>query len=163
MDVINGAERTDYNYNGLNWLSDNFAPFVYSGTSNVVKLPIDTHSMIATMAPRGVLVLENPFQTQMGAPAGHMATITGAEVYKALGVEENLSYHSKVTDQNHCSWKKEYHDLVIANVRKFLKHESAKTGDILVGTNGSLKTTDWKDWTAPTLTDDLPANWVLKQ
>jgi len=27
---------------------------------------------------------------------------------------------------------------------------------------GSLKTTDWKDWTIPTLTDDQPENWVPK-
>jgi hypothetical protein len=154
MDVISGAERTDYNYNGLNWLSDNFAPFVYSGSSNVVKLPIDTHSMIATFAPRGVLVLENPHQTQMGAPAGHMATITGAEVYKALGAEANISYHSSVADTNHCSWKTEYNDLLNRALTKFLKHETAKTGDILVGSNGSLKTADWKDWTTPTLQDD---------
>jgi hypothetical protein len=164
MDVLSGAERTDYNYNGLNWLSDNFAPFVYSGnTSNVVKLPIDTHSMIATMAPRGLLVLENPHQTQMGAPAGHMATLSGAEVYKALGVETNVSYHSSVADTNHCSWKTEYNDLLIRNITRFLKHETAKTGDILVGSGGSLKTSDWKEWTSPTLADDLPANWVLKE
>lgn len=163
QDVVSGAERTDYNYNGLNWLSDNFAPFVYSGSSQVVKLPIDTHSMIATFAPRGLLVLENPHQTQMGAPAGHMATITGAEVYKALGVETNVSYHSSVADTNHCSWKTEYNDLLIRNITRFLKHETAKTGDILVGSGGSLKTSDWKDWTSPTLTDDLPANWVLKE
>ena len=79
MDKLPGAERTDYNYNGLNWLSDNFAPFVFANnTSNAVKLPIDTHALIAMIAPRGLLVLENPHQTQMGAPAGHMATLAGA-------------------------------------------------------------------------------------
>ena len=162
MDGLGGAERTDYNCNGLNWLSNNFAPFVYgNNTSNVVKLPIDTHSPIATFAPRGLLVLENPHQSQMGAPAGHLATITGAEVYKALGVEANVSYHSNVADTNHCSWKTECNDLLTRSLSRFLKHETAKTGDILVGAGGSLKTTDWQDWTAPTLQDDLPAHWVL--
>jgi len=53
----------------LELASDNFAPFVFStNTSNVVQLPIDTHAMIAAIAPRGILVLENPQQTQMGAP-----------------------------------------------------------------------------------------------
>ena len=53
MDVLPGAERTDYNYNGLNWLSNNFAPFVYANnTSNAVKLPIDTHALIGMIAPR---------------------------------------------------------------------------------------------------------------
>ena len=46
MDKLPGAERTDYNYNGLNWLSDNFAPFVFANNvSNAVKLPIDTHAL----------------------------------------------------------------------------------------------------------------------
>ena len=41
MDKLSGAERTDYNYKGLNWLSDNFAPFVFANNvSNAVKLPI---------------------------------------------------------------------------------------------------------------------------
>lgn len=162
MDVLSGAERTDYNYNGLNWLSDNFAPFVYANNaSNAVKLPIDTHSLIGTFAPRGLLVLENPHQTQMGAPAGYMATVAGATVYKALGVESNVSYHSDVSDTAHCSYKTEYTDLLIRNITRFLKHQTAKTGDITVGSGGSLKSSDWIDWTAPTLQDDLPANWVL--
>jgi hypothetical protein len=91
-----------------------------------------------------------------------MATITGSEVYKALGVETNVSYHSSVANTAHCSYKTAYTDLLIRNITKFLRHETAKTGDILVGSGGSLKTSDWKDWTAPTLQDDLPANWVLE-
>jgi hypothetical protein len=152
MDKISGAERTDYNYNGLNWLSNNFAPFVYSNnTSNAVKLPIDTHAMIGMIAPRGVLVLENPHQTQMGAPAGHMATVAGAEIYKALGVPKNVSYHSSVADTAHCSYKTEYTDLINKSITAFLKHQGDGPGQILVGTNGSLNKADWIDWTTPTL------------
>ena len=152
MDKISGAERTDYNYNGLNWLSDNFAPFVFANnTSNVVKLPIDTHALIGMIAPRGVLILENPHQTQMGAPAGHMATLAGLEVYKALGVEKNVSYHSDVSDTAHCSYKNEYTDLIVKSMTAFLKHQGEPPGEIHVGSGGSLKTADWIDWVAPTL------------
>jgi hypothetical protein len=152
MDKISGAERTDYNYNGLNWLSDNFAPFVYANnTSNAVKLPIDTHALIGMLAPRGVLILENPHQTQMGAPAGHMATLGGLEVYKALGVEKNVSYHSDVADTAHCSYKAEYTDLIVKSMAAFMKHEAEPPGEVHAGAGGSLKTSDWIDWTAPTL------------
>jgi hypothetical protein len=152
MDVLPGAERTDYNYNGLNWLSDNFAPFVYANnTSNAVKLPLDMHALIAMIAPRGLLVLENPHQTQMGAPAGHMATLAGLEVYKALGVEKNVSYHSAVADTAHCSYKTEYTDLLVASMAAFLKHTGAPPGQIKVGSGGSVNRADWIDWTAPTL------------
>jgi hypothetical protein len=152
MDKISGAERTDYNYNGLNWLSNNFAPFVFANNvSNAVKLPIDTHALIAMIAPRGLLVLENPHQTQMGAPAGHMATLAGVEVFKALGVEKNVSYHSNVADMAHCSYKSEYTDLINKNIAAFLKHEGDPPGQITVGSGGSLTRADWIDWVAPTL------------
>jgi hypothetical protein len=152
MDVLPGAERTDYNYNGLNWLSDNFAPFVYANnTSNAVKLPIDTHALIGVIAPRGLLVLENPHQTQMGAPAGYMATVAGLEIYKALGFEKNVSYHSDVADTAHCSYKTEYTDLLTQSIAAFLQHQGDPPGQIKVGSGGSLSESDWIDWKAPTL------------
>jgi len=150
MDKLSGAERTDYNYNGLNWLSDNFAPFVYSNnTSNVVKLPIDTHALVGVIAPRGLLVLENPHQTQMGAPAGYMATVAGAEVYKALGAEKNVNYHSAVADTAHCSYKTEYTDMLVQSLGAFLKHTGDPPGKIVVDSSGSLNKSDWVDWEAP--------------
>ncbi len=150
-DVL-GKERTDHNYFGLNWLSNNFEPFVFkNNTSNAGKLPIDTHALIGAIAPRGLLVLENPHQAQMGAPAGHMATVAGARVYQALGVEKNVSYHSSVSDTAHCSYKTEYTALLAQCISKFLKNEGEAPGKLMVGSGGSLTPSDWLDWTAPTL------------
>ena len=150
VDILN-TERTDHNYFGLNWLSDNFEPFVYANNvSNVVKLPLDTHELVAMIAPRGLLVLENPSQTQMSAPAGHLATAAGAEVFKALGVGTNVSYHSKVSG-DHCSYKNEYTDLLVRNISRFLKHEDAVTGEFEVGADGKLA--DWKEWESVVLAD----------
>lgn len=153
VDILN-TERTDHNYFGLNWFSNDFEPFVYTdGTSKVVKLPIDTHELVALVAPRGLLVLDNPHQTQMSAPAGHLATAAGAQVYQALGVADHVSYHSNVAGTPHCSYKDEYTDLLTRNVSRFLKHEDAKTGDFTVGQGGDGKLADWKDWATPTLAD----------
>lgn len=153
VDILN-TERTDHNYFGLNWFSDNFAPFVYqNGNSNVVKLPIDTHQLVALIAPRGLLVLDNPHQTQMSAPAGHLATAAGAEVFKALGVLDHVSYHSSVSDTAHCSYKNEYTNLLTRNISRFLKHEAVETGDFIVGPGGDGKLADWKAWATPTLSD----------
>lgn len=153
VDILN-TERTDHNYYGLNWFSDNFEPFVYEdGTSKVVKLPIDTHELVAMVAPRGLLVLDNPHQTQMSAPAGNLAATAGAEVYKALGFGDRISYHSDVSDTAHCSYKNEYTDLLARNISRFLKHEDAKTGDFIVGQGGDGKIADWKDWETPTLAE----------
>jgi hypothetical protein len=105
------------------------------------------------VAPRGLLVLENPHQTQMSAPAGHLGTVAGAEVYKALGVEDHVSYHSSVAETPHCSYKMEYTDLLVRNIQRFLKHEDVSTGDFVVGNGGDGKLSDWKDWETPTLAD----------
>jgi hypothetical protein len=155
VDVLN-TERTDHNYFGLNWLSDDFEPFVYAnGTSNAVKLPIDTHSLIGTIAPRGLLILENPHQTQMSAPAGHIASVAGAEIYKQLGFEKNISYISNVKDTPHCSYKDEYTAPLIASIATFLKHEGEPPGKFDPGAEGQLELADWKDWTSPTLENDV--------
>lgn len=155
VDVLN-TERTDYNYFGLNWLSDDFEPFVYANNaSNAVKLPIDTHSLIGTIAPRGLLILENPHQTQMSAPAGHIASVAGSEIYKQLGVEQNISYISNVKDTPHCSYKDEYTTPIAQSISKFLKHESDLPGKFDPGAEGQLKIADWKDWTSPTLENDV--------
>jgi hypothetical protein len=153
VDILN-TERTDHNYYGLNWLSNDFEPFVYddnTNTSNAVKLPIDTHALIAAIAPRGLLVLENPGEEQMSAPAGHTATLAGAEVFPALGVLGNLSYHSNVPDTGHCAYKNEYTELLTANVSRFLKHEGEAPGQILPGPAGTGNLAEWKDWETPTL------------
>lgn len=149
VDQLN-TERTDHNFFGLNWLSNDFEPFVL----NADQLPIETHELVAMIAPRGLLVLDNPHQRQMSAPAGHAASMGGLEVYKALGVEGNLSYHSSVSDMAHCSYKNEYTELLAQNIAKFLKHENEEPGQVIVGANGSTNLSTWKDWETPTLSDD---------
>lgn len=149
VDVLN-TERTDHNFNGLNWLSNNFEPFVL----NASQLPIDTHTLIGSFAPRGLLILENPHERQMSAPAGFVAATAGAEVYKALGYGQNISYHSDVANTGHCSYKQAYTDLLSRNIAKFLKGEPATTGDFVVGANGRLNLDDWIDWNRPSLEQD---------
>lgn len=158
VDILN-TERTDHNYFGLNWLSNDFEPFVYeNGTSNAVKLPIETHELVAMIAPRGLLVLDNPHQTQMSAPAGYTATAAGAEVYAALGVAGNISYHSNVADTPHCSYKHEYTALLEQNIAKFLRHDSDEPGRFVVGAAGMTQPlSSWRDWETPTL--ELDASW----
>jgi len=150
VDVL-GKETTKNNYYGLNWLSNNFAPFVL----NTSQLPVDVHELIATFAPRGLLILENPSATQMGAPAGNMSAVGGAEVYKALGAEKNLSYNSNTPNgTGHCTYVNEYTDPLIKNITKFLKHETAETGKITAGSGGTVTRSSWIDWTAPVLEND---------
>jgi hypothetical protein len=73
----------------------------------------------------------------MSAPAGHLGTAAGAEVYKALGVADRVSYHSDVVQTPHCSYKEEYTDLLQRNIARFLKHENA-------GNRGLPRRTRWR-------------------
>ena len=144
-------ENTSNNYPGLNWLSDNYGPFVQPNTN---LLPLDAHELVATFAPRGIYIMENPSATQMCAPGGHMSAVGALEVFKALGCPQNLSYNSNTPNGTiHCSYTNNFTDMLIKNIHKFLLHQPAETGGIVKG-SGTLKEKDWIDWTAPTLEDD---------
>lgn len=152
------TERTFDNYYGLNWLSNDFEPFVL----NAGALPVDTHEMVAMIAPRGLLVLDNPHIRQFGAPAGHTAALGGAEVYRALGVEGHLGYVSTVVNEQHCaSGKPEYTEPLVRAIAKFLKRETNEPLVIAAHPNGTGNLEEWRDWTTPTLEDDL-TGWVLE-
>ncbi len=142
-------ENTQNNFNGQTWLSNDFKPFVM----NTALLPLDAHSLVATYAPRGLYIMENPAAAQMCAPGGYLSVMGGADVYNALGAGENLSYNSKTPGgTGHCTYVNEFTDLLIKNIRKFLKHESAETGKIEAGS--TVNRTEWIDWSAPALEDD---------
>jgi glucuronyl esterase-like protein len=148
VDVLNGAERTNYNFNGLNWLSNDFKPFV----ENATQLPIDTHELVALFAPRGLLVLDNPHIPQFAATAAHTAVLAGAEVYGALGVPNNISYISDVVNEKHCATgKPEYDQPLIASIAKFLKRDHDAPGEIKAGAKGTGNLAQWRDWSTPTL------------
>ncbi|HKO92191.1 MAG TPA: hypothetical protein VJU61_13600, partial [Polyangiaceae bacterium] len=148
VDVTNGAERTNWNYFGLNWLSNVFAPFV----ENATQLPIDSHEMVALLAPRGLLVLDNPHVAQFAASSAHTAVLAGAEVYRALGALDNVSYLSDVANEQHCaSGKPEYTQAIVQSIAKFLKHEPGAPGVIRAGATGAGDLGAWRDWQTPVL------------
>jgi hypothetical protein len=151
VDVTNGAERTNWNYYGLNWLGNDFLPFV----ENASQLPIDSHELVAMVAPRGLLVLDNPHVAQFAASSAHTAVLAGAEVYAALGVPGNISYVSDVLSEVHCaSGKPEYNAPLLQSIARFLKHEGEAPGIIRAGATGSGDLAQWRDWPTPTLTSE---------
>lgn len=145
-------EKTDSNFKGQLWFSNNFKPFV----SNTSLLPIDAHALIATVAPRGFYGMENSaamsMAQQMCPGGGNMAVQGASDVYKALGCGLNISYNSTGTDKDHCGHSDKLNNDLAENVKKFLLHQAGTTGKIEAGTTYSRA--DWIDWTAPTLEDD---------
>lgn len=136
-------------YGETYWLGDDFAPF----TSNVNGLPVDTHQVVAMIAPRGLFIMDNPHINNLGPRSAHVAALAGAEVYKALGAEDHFTYHSNVADGTHCALRPEHEAPLRANLRKFLKGEAAVTGGINPHPNATGNLSEWIDWTTPTLSE----------
>jgi hypothetical protein len=151
MDALTGTERTNHNYFGLNWLSNDFEPFV----QNASQLPIDTHELVALIAPRGLLILDNPHIQQFGAPAAHTAVLGGAEVYKALGALSNLTYISDIENERHCApGKPEYREALVQGISKFLKHQGEALGTIKASPKATGDLSQWRDWQTALLEKD---------
>jgi hypothetical protein len=129
------------------WFADGFSPFLNDPTTN----PIDTHEIVAMIAPRGLFIMDNPFIGELSPQFGDVAAVAGAEVYTALGAPYNIGYNSDISNGTHCAQRPEWSTPLQASIEKFLTRTGklAETFDTNAVQNGSLS--DWRDWTTPTL------------
>ena len=58
-----GAQSLSSAYGEQPWLGDAFGSF----TSSPTRLPIDTHELVALVAPRGLFIMDNPHIANLGA------------------------------------------------------------------------------------------------
>jgi hypothetical protein len=142
-----GAQTLSSAYGEQPWFGDAFGDF----TSNPGKLPIDTHELVAMVAPRGLLILDNPHIANLGPKSAHVAALGGAEVYKALGVGDNISYHSAVSSGDHCSARPEHQEPLRQNIAKFLHKTGSEPGVITAAQKATGNLSEWRDWDTPTL------------
>lgn len=142
-----GAQGLANAYNEQPWFADAFNPFTGSPT----KAPLDTHELVAMVAPRGLFIMDNPHIANLGPKSAHVAALAGAEVYKALGAGANITYHSNVQDGGHCSARPEWVTPLRENIQKFLKKTGNAPGAINAHSKATGKLSDWSDWTTPTL------------
>ncbi|MFB9601362.1 cellulose-binding protein, partial [Saccharothrix longispora] len=66
-----GGQTLSSAYGEQPWFGDAFAPH----TTNPNTLPIDTHSLVAMIAPRGLLVMDNPHITNLGPRSAAAAAL----------------------------------------------------------------------------------------
>ena len=142
-----GAQSASSAYGETYWLGAAFNTYV----SDVRRLPVDTHEIIALVAPRGLYIMDNPHIANLGPKSAHAAALAGAEVYKALGATSSITYLSNIADGSHCAIRPEFKAPLQANIRRFLKKESATTGGINARSNATANMNDWVDWSTPTL------------
>ncbi|WP_053716409.1 glucuronyl esterase domain-containing protein, partial [Saccharothrix sp. NRRL B-16348] len=109
-----GGQTLSSAYGEQPWFGDAFSS--YTGNPNAA--PIDTHALVAMIAPRGLLIMDNPHIANLGPRSASVAALGGAEVYKALGAGANITYHSNVTDGNHCANRTEWRTHITQTVQK---------------------------------------------
>jgi hypothetical protein len=142
-----GAQSLSSAFGEQPWLGDAFAAFTGSPT----KLPDDTHEMVAMVAPRGLFIMDNPFIANLGPKSASVAALAGAEVFKALGAGQNITYYSDVQNGTHCSLRPEWAAPLRSNIRKFLTKTGTDPGIFKISASATGVLSDWIDWTTPTL------------
>lgn len=139
------------------WLDPgSFGVFTNSNSTsghNLNRLPIDTHSVIGLIAPRGLLVVDNPGIANLDPNSAWVATRAGQMIYDSLGYSTNVGYIGAGGD--HCTWRSQYSAPAEAFVRKFLAGDnSATTGSF--STSGSQpNVSSYVNWTVPNLPGTL--------
>jgi hypothetical protein len=136
-------------FNEQAWFGDAFGAFLNSATT----IPMDTHEIVGLFAPRGLLILDNPFIGELTPRGAHATALAGVEVYKALGAEGNFAYHSDTANGTHCSIRPEYQEPLRQAIQKhLLKSDAAAGGTIQTSqTFATADALDWIDWETPIL------------
>ena len=142
-----GAQPLDSAYGEQPWLGDDFGSY----TGDPSRLPVDTHEVIGMIAPRGLFLMENPHVDWLGARSGSVAALAGAEIYKALGQEQNISYWSDVQDGTHCASRSEWQEPLRQHIETFLLNTGDAPGVFRISAAKSGNLAEWRDWETPTL------------
>ncbi|OLF17269.1 cellulose-binding protein [Actinophytocola xanthii] len=142
-----GAQPPSSAYGEQPWLGDAFSAF--TGSPNT--LPVDQHETVAMIAPRGLFIMDNPHVDWLGARSGAVSALGGAEVYKALGAGDNITYWSDVQDGNHCASRSEWRTPLQQNIQEFLLRNGNATGVFRISGRKPGNLSEWRDWQTPTL------------
>lgn len=142
-----GSDELANAYNEQYWLGDAFAEFL----DDPHTLPVDSHQVIAMIAPRGLLIIDNSDFALLGARSGHIAALAGAEVYDAVGARDNISYRSDMEAGPHCAWNADLADTLRNSIRKHLTGSGNEPGVIAAHPDASGNLADWVDWETPVL------------
>jgi hypothetical protein len=144
-----GSQSLGSAYGEQPWLGDAFGSY----TSNASGLPVDTHEVVGMIAPRGLFIMENPHIDWLGAQSGSVAALGGAEIYKALGAENNITYWSDIQDGNHCAVRSEWRAPLQQSIQAFLLGSGEGPGEMRISSSAAGDLSQWRDWQTPTLTE----------
>src|SRR5688572_19958801 len=168
MIVPEGGEVLRNAYEYRPWAGDAYVQFLVLGAPQTdmaalaaqneqsgqlqFRLPIDMHEVMGMVAPRGMFVMGNPHIVNLAPRSENITVQAGTQIYSALGVPENLTYLSNITDGSHCAFRQEFVEPLQQNIRKFLKKDaSAATGTLSAHTNIAAELAPSITWETPAL------------
>lgn len=143
-----GAQPLSSAYGEQPWLGDAFGSF----TGNPSGLPVDTHEVIGMIAPRGLFIMENPHIDWLASQSGANAALAGREIYTALGVRQNISYISNVSNGTHCANRGEWQSPMAQSIQRFLHGSGGAPGVFSISPNKPGNLGQWRNWSTPILT-----------
>ena len=155
VEQLGGGEWPYHSISYVRWLSEvalkDFAKANNASGDNTDRLPVDMHSAMALIAPRGLYVIDNPSINNLDSKESWVTTTAAKKVFEALGVGDHVAYVG--AGGGHCQWRSQYSSELSAMIDKFLKgNASANTGSM---SGGSTDATKFIDWTTPDLEGDL--------
>ena len=131
---------------GTAWYASNLLQFK---NPDAPKLPYDQHELVAMIAPRAVLAIENTGIDRLGSQAGSVSMKAASEVYKALGIPDRIGF-SQAQATSHCSFPSSQTADVQAFVDKFLLGKTAANTTI-AKSSYNTDMTKWITWATPQL------------
>jgi hypothetical protein len=114
------------------------------------KLPHDHHELIAMIAPRATIILGNDDYDWLGDESGYKSTMAAIEVFKAMGVADNIGYDF-TSGHNHCAAHTTQQNSVKTFADRFLKGGTGATNIAIKPPKSGFDLTADFDWTTPTL------------
>ncbi|KAI1342604.1 carbohydrate esterase family 15 protein [Xylariaceae sp. FL0016] len=133
---------------GDSWFATTFKQYAPDTT----VLPYDHHMLMALVAPRALLVIENSGIDYLGPSSTYGCSIAARMVYESLGAKESMGVSQASHGSSHCSMPSSQNPEVAAFFNKFLLGGTADTD--VVKTDGKFTwwAPRWIDWTVQALT-----------
>ncbi|KAJ3977794.1 hypothetical protein EV361DRAFT_467037 [Lentinula raphanica] len=131
------------------WFSPSFNNYV--NTLNV--LPYDHHSLLAMVAPRGLIAFENTDYVWLSPVSAFGCETAARTVFEALGVSENHGFE-QVGGHAHCAWPSDLTPALDAFINKFLLGQNVSTDEWssnMVFNGVTWNQAQWINWETPTL------------
>lgn len=155
-----GGEWPYHAISYVRWLSEvalgRFTSGNNAGSDNTDRLPVDMHSAMALIAPRGLYIVDNPSGTYAGldARSAWVTASIGKKIFEALGVGDHFAYEG--ASGSHCQWRNQYTASLNAMVDKFLKgNNSANTGSVNTDLGNKPNAQQYYDWDTSELSGEL--------